>query len=222
MAQADVLALVQLLSNGQADSNLALGFYTDAMQDLGKNNWHTTATPITITAGNALLTLPNTLLNLLVLIYDNDVLSDLSLRELESIRVGWRIGFGRPIAYTREIETAKSLELFPVPDVTAQAIIPVHGLPVGQDYTPGNAIAIYAENRIDALPYLTLPIALQILYREYARTSDHTDHEFAKLCKELGDMLFLWLLSFQMGETGNFNRPPDENPQTTPVGHDRI
>lgn len=187
--KADVLALVQTLSNGQADPNLALVFYDEVVNELAAGEWHTTATPLTVTSGSSLVNLPSTLLRLLQMIYDDDVLSKLSLRELESLRAGWRAQNGTPIAYTLESETIKSLEVFPVPNQTPTPIIPVHGLPVGEDYQPGNAVAIYAEYRTDVLPYLNLPVALRMLSKEYIRESDHMDANYAGLAGELATML---------------------------------
>lgn len=185
--KADVLALVATLSNGQADQSLASSFYDDLVSV--QDGWHTTATPIKFTANTSTVALPGKLLTLLQLIYDNDVISQLSLRELESIKYGWRSVGGRPISYTFQAESAKFVEVFPVPQTTSPAIIPVHGLPAGQDYTPGNGIAIYDQQVTDILPYLNLPFALKILEREYSRESDHMSMDFAAAAGSLGDTL---------------------------------
>jgi len=118
-------------------------------------------------------------------------LSQLTLRELEALNPGWRNVVGSPIAYTPEAETVKTIEVYPTPFTTSPAIVPVHGLPTGQDYvgTPGNGLSIHSENRTDATPYLTLPIALKVLAREYTRESGHQDFAFATLAGQLGDML---------------------------------
>lgn len=210
MSQTDVLALVATLSANQADPTTSLGYYLDEVEDLGSANWHTTAQPVTVTAGSDAVTLPDTMLNLLSFIYDDDVLEDVGLRELESLRIGWRNEPGRPIAFTRQGTTAKTLELFPVPNLTPTPIIPLHGLPTGEDYEPGNAIAIVSEFRADALEYLTLPLALRVLYREYSRTSDHTDVNFAELCKQAADVLLGLLRNYGMDQSGNFNRGPQD------------
>jgi hypothetical protein len=187
MAKADCIALVATLSNNQADPNLASSFYDDLVSS--QAGWHTTATPITFTAQTSTVPLPPDLLSLLQLIYDNDVLSQNSLRELEAIKYGWRSVSGRPIAFTFQAEPAKVAEVFPVPPTTSPLIIPVHGLPVGQDYAPGNGIAIYDQQVVDILPYLNLPFALKILAREYSRESDHMSADFAAAAGALGDML---------------------------------
>lgn len=192
--KADVQALVVLLSNGQADLTLFDKLYSDVITTLGPANWLTTAVPITYTAKTSTVPLPPNLLNLICLIYDDTVLSSLSLRELETLNPGWRNVVGSPIAYTVESETVKTVEVYPIPYSTSPPIIPVHGLPTGQDYAPGNGISIHSELRDDAMPYLTVPIALKVLSREYVRESPHMDVAFAGLCEQLG-MLLLKLLS---------------------------
>ena len=190
MSQADVQALVVLLSNGQADQTLFPKFFFDVMNILGGTDWHTIAVPIKFIAGQNTVQLPGNLLNLINVVYDDTVLSELSLRELESITTGWRIAVGSPVAYTLETETAKTIAVFQTPFETSPMIIPVHGLPTGEDYTPGNGISIHSERRDDPLAYLTLPIALYILEREYNRESPHQDFAFAMGCRALGDLLF--------------------------------
>jgi hypothetical protein len=190
MSVADVQSIVALISNGQYDPTLFQQFFNSEMTIIGGQNWHTTAVPITFTAGQPSVALPTTLLNLITVIYDTTVLSELTLRELEALTTGWRNNPGYPIAYTTETETSKSIAVAPVPASTSPPIIPVHGLPTGRDYQPGNGISIHSEYRHDPLDYLTLPIALGILWREYVRESDHQDFAFGMACKQLSDTLF--------------------------------
>lgn len=193
MSRADVQNLVNLLSNGQAAPTLFGELYDDVMATLGLANWHTTAVPITFTEGQPTVTLPTTLLNLITLIYDDAALSNLTLRELESITDGWRNSNGTPVAYTLETETVKTAAVYPVPYRTSPPIIPVHGLPVGLDYQPGNGVSIHSELRNDPLPILTVPIALRIMEREYDRESPHQDYALSSACKALADLLFSML-----------------------------
>ena len=190
MAKADVQNLVSLLSNGQYDATLFDGLYNDTINDLGGDDWLTVAVPITFTEGSTAVNLPDTLLNILTIIHDDTVLSDLTLRELEALSNGnWRAEKGVVVAYTRESETVKTIEVYKTPTQTSPLIVPVHGLPTGEDYNPGNGISIHSEFRQDAMPYLTIPLALLVLAREYYRQSPHIDFAFAGLCEGLGRML---------------------------------
>ena len=190
---AAVEALCTLLSNGQFDTTLFAGFFNFTMARSEVARFHTTATPITFTEKQTTVNLPAPLLSLITLIYDDTVLSDLELRELESLNPGWRNTVGSPIAFTRQAETVKTVEVFPAPFKTSPPIIPVHGLPTGRDYTPGNGIAIYEELRADCLEYLILPIALLVLEREYIRESSHQDFAFGVACGQLGAELLKML-----------------------------
>lgn len=181
-----VQALTILLSNNQMDQSLFTGFFNFIMSRAEIARFHTTASPITFTEQQTAVNLPASVLNLHTLIYDDTVLSDLELRELESLNPGWRNKVGFPIAFTRQAESVKTVEVFPAPFKTSPPIIPVHGLPTGLDYVPGNGIAIYAELRADCLPYLILPIALLVLEREYIRASPHQDFAFGVAVGQLG------------------------------------
>lgn len=169
----DAQNLYTLLSNGQADTNLFAQFYSDVMNVLGPKRWHTTTSPINLTEGTPLITLPPTLLDLLSVLYDGRFLSLLQLREVEVLNSGWRNAVGNPISYIEEAEAAQTIELYPAPYATS----------------PPTATAIYVENRANSLPILTLPIALLTLQREFVRESDHTDVEFGNLCGMLGQLL---------------------------------
>jgi hypothetical protein len=189
MSRADVESVVSLLSNAQYDPTVFDRLYQDVIRTLGPAKWLTTAVPITFTEGSTSVALPNNLLEIVCIIYDDTVLSPLMLRELEALNPGWRNVTGNPIAYTLEAETSKTIEVFPTPFTTSPPIVPVHGLPTGEDYVPGNGISIHSESRVDALPYLTLPLALKVLAREYVRESAHQDFAFGTLCDQLGDLL---------------------------------
>ena len=172
-SQADVQALVNLLSNGTADTNLFALEYSDVVNALGPTRWHTTTASVSLTEGSTIADFPASLLNLLALTYDGRFLSRLELRELEVLNSGWRNAVGTPIAYTLEAEAALTAELYPAPYTTS----------------PPTATAIYAENRTNVLPVLTLPVALLVLQREFSRESDHCDVAFADLCGALGQLL---------------------------------
>ncbi len=194
MAYLDVYNLVLLLSNNQADVTLVQGFYDAVVDSLGPSLWHTNAVPITFTEKTSTVNLPANLLQIIQIIYDDTVLTPLDLRELESIKWGWRNAAGSPVAFTAEAENVKTIEVFPIPVLTSPAIVPVHGLPTGEDYKPGNGISIHSETRADVLDYLTLPVALKVLTREYLRESIHKDFAFGMLCDALGGMLLKMLM----------------------------
>lgn len=169
----DCQGIVNLLSNGQADTNLFQLQYNDVVNTLGPKRWHTTTAIVNVTEGTPLITLPASLLDLIKIIYDGKSCSLLELREVEVLNSGWRNAVGTPIAYIEEAESAQTVELYPAPYTNS----------------PPTALAIYVESRANVLPILTLPVALLVLQREFSRESDHTSVDFANLCGELGMML---------------------------------
>jgi hypothetical protein len=172
-SMADVQTIVNLLSNGQADTNLFALQYSDVVNTLGPTRWHTTTAPVDVTEGTPLISLPSTLLDLIAMIYDGRFLSLLELREVEVLNSGWRNSVGTPISYIEQAEMAQTVELYPAPYTNS----------------PPTATAVYVENRTNVLPILTLPVALLVLQREFARESDHSDYQFAALCGALGQLL---------------------------------
>jgi hypothetical protein len=173
MSQAQTQALVTLLSNGQADTSLFPQIYSDVMTviEAGDQHWHTNAVSINFTEGSPNVTLPAALLDVISIIYDDTVLSQLTLRELEALRSGWRQPTGAPVAYTVEALTAKTIQVSPSPSYA------------------NTGLSIHSELRTNELPYLTLPIALLCLAREYIRESPHMDATMAQLCAALGNLL---------------------------------
>lgn len=178
-SMADVQTIVNLLSNGQADTNLFALQYSDVVNTLGPMKWHTTTSTVNVTEGTPLIALPAALLNLITIVFDGQALSQLEHRELEVLNFGWRNAVGTPIAYTLEDLPAQQAELYPAPYSTS----------------PPTATAIYVESRTNVLPILTLPVALLVLQREFVRESDHTDVEFGNLCGTLGNLLLQMLES---------------------------
>lgn len=188
--RADVLSLVQLLANNAADAALINAFYDEAVISLAEQRWLTQASLITLTEGVTTASLPGNAVEILGLYYDNEALTEMNLTDLKYIfGENWRQQKGRPRAYTEEAETRKTVEVCPAPNVPSSAVIPVHGLPLGEDFPTYNGVIINSETRNDVPVHLELPLALLILRREYARESDHQDLAFAESAGALGDML---------------------------------
>lgn len=188
MAQNDVLGLVSTLSGGQADATLAAQFYGEIVDSWGAANYLSNATLITQTATEE-FTLPAPVRNVMGVIFDDSELGYLSLRELEALDPLWRNTKGpKPVAWTSEGESAKTLALYPTPVVAAAAPGGVPD-PLGTDYPPYSIVLIHSESRTNVPVYFELPLALLILEREYARESDHADIELAAAFGETGRLL---------------------------------
>lgn len=188
--RADVLALVQLLSNNAADAALCNQFYDEVVTDLAQQRWLTQASVLTLSEGTTTVQLPLNAVEILSLYYDNEALTEMGLADLLYVYGEmWRSRRGRPHAYTRESETAKVIEVAPPPDLPSNPLIPIHGLPTGWDYPLYAGLIINSETRNDVPVYLELPLALLILQREYARESDHQDLALAGAAGALAELL---------------------------------
>lgn len=173
MSMADVLALVQTISNGAADGTATPAFYSDTINELAEALWFTQAQPWTNTIGQlevdfiAVLT-PDPI-DISAIVYNDSELDEANLLELEMIDPHWRDAQGRPTTFVVEDEDAKVVALYPRPD---------------EARTDNQVFFSYAPT--DAFYYLELAIAMRILEREMMRESDHCDMQMAALCGTVG------------------------------------
>ena len=189
MSQATVLALVAELSNGQADLNLASGFYTDAVNELADRHFLTTTALANYLNGGTEVPLPRDLRSLLGVIYQDRQVDEMTLRELEHVDSRWRERLGKPRGFTRETETAKTIALYPTPDV--DAALPAGPLPVlGAGYPQFNGVVFYSGYRDPIPQQLELITVFWILAREYSRESDHQDGAMAAFAENMVTLLY--------------------------------
>ena len=188
MSQADVLLLVSQLSNGQADQTLAAGFYTDAINELADRQFLSTTSLAEFTEGGTEFALPSASRTLLGVVYTNAQIDEMTLRQLEHVDYRWRERNGKPRGFTRETETAKTIGLFPTPDVGASPY--VSGPPLGTGYPAYNGVIFYSGFRDPVPQHLELIIVAWILNREYSRESDHQDKPTADFWGNMKDILY--------------------------------
>ena len=189
MSRATVLQRVQDLATAQPDAIAIDKFYDHVVADLGRGEWLLTATLVAVTAGTSEYTPPSTVLDIKHVFYDDRVLYKESLRALESVNPSWRDERGTPYAYVGVDETNKDFRLYPNPDRASKPVIPVHGAPFGWDYPAGTVVIIATEFRENLPPWLEMPVAYDILSREFGRESDHKDRKFADLCDKMSKLL---------------------------------
>lgn len=193
--KADVLALVQLISNQQADPAVIDHIYDEVVNAWGARPLITNATLQTLVAGQTEFDFPAaTILSVLGLIFDQRELGKLRLRELENLNPMWRSETGYPVAFTDEAEAAKSLALYPTPNVPSGPDLGNFGEPLGRDYPVYNLCLIHTEYRADVMPYLEPALTFYVLAREYARESDHVNPAMAALCEEFAGLCLEMIL----------------------------
>lgn len=189
MSKATVLALVQTLAGDQADVTTLDRYYTEAVFDLGTQQWLTQAALFPLAIGDETVVLPDNVIAVLDAVYDDVSLDFVPLSDLEAIQLAWRDQSGRPQAYLTEDEPANTLRLWPTPNVPSGDFIWLHGAPLGLDF-PQNAICLFHTETRDDLPaWLELPTALRVCSLEFERESDHRDPVFARRCAQLADVL---------------------------------
>ena len=188
MAQADVLNLVTELSNGQADPALAVGFYTDAVNELADRHFLTTTALAAFQANGTEFVMPAALRSLISVIYSDVQIDEMSLRQLEHVDYRWRERVNKPRAYTLETETAKTIALYPTPDVSAAPY--VSGPTLGTGYPTFNGVLFYSGFRDPVPQQLELILVFWILAREYSRESDHQNGEWTAFAQNMVDLLY--------------------------------
>lgn len=168
MAKADVLTLVDDLSLGQANATEAAVFYDEIIRELGFIEVLTGTETITIHAGTSSYNLAVDTIRALEFYNTAGYLPKSAYSGLGALfGASWRTRVGSPLAVTVEDENNNSFSLVPSPNYSDTMTV------------------IRTETRTDVPVWLELPIALEILSREFLRESDHQDLEFSSLAKQI-------------------------------------
>ena len=169
MPMADVLALVQTISNGAADTTATAAFYSDTITELATQDWFTTAQLWTNTIGQLEVNFQTistlNLVDLETVVYNSTELDLATLIEMQMIDPQWRDRVGRPTTFIIEDENSKVAALYPAPDEARS-----------------DNVVFFSFTPVDAFYYLELYVALRILEREMMRQSNHADMEMATFC----------------------------------------
>jgi hypothetical protein len=144
-----------------------------------------------ITSGTSTYSYETDMLQVVYAIMFDELLSSSSEAGLEAYSKTWRTDTGTPIAFTQDRVTARQYRLYPEPDFTSDPLIPLVGQPWGEDYPDDTLALIYSDNRESNIPDIfALPTAFDALAREFSYPSDHTDNEFAEVCRNLAQIFY--------------------------------
>lgn len=190
VSKVDVIALVQELCTHQGDPAALDKYFDEVISDLGRKGWLCVAEVLAVTKDTFEYEPPSTVIELWNVIYDDRMLYKENLRAIEAINVNWRDEVGTPRAYVVEDESNKKFRLYPKPDRTSKDLAPVFGSPLGLDYPTYSVVVIISEQRNEIPAWLVMPVAFDILNREFVRESDHQDTTFADACKKLSTMFY--------------------------------
>lgn len=189
MSQSDVLSLCQELCTNQADATAIIKYYDEIVADLGRGEWLIVAEILSTTADTFEYDPPSNIADLKAVLYDDRWLYKENLRALEAVNPHWRDERGTPRAYVLEDESNHKFRLYPKPDRNSKDFVPIFGSPLGLDFPEYSVVVLMTELRTDLPPWLEMPVAWEILAREFARESDHMDLSFAKIAKQISQKM---------------------------------
>lgn len=168
-------ARIKTLVNDYAlaeEGTLAVDRYFDAvMRDLAWTEDLIEVSTDTIFAGQTSTTLSAVAVKIVAVFFNGRQLDQISLRSLESFDPRWRDQKGEPVAYTTEGELTKTIRFYPTPD------------------SDGTLTIFHTQIQVAVPQWLELPIAFEILSREYGRESNHRDDTFSQLCSQVSGLL---------------------------------
>lgn len=166
---ATVTTYITQLSNGEADTTLAAGFYEDVLGQLDLAELLTTTT--SVAKSGTTYTLPDPGVRILLTLYSNVQLGELSVREADFVDPKWRSTAGAtPYNFVRESFSQRQQQLVPIP--------------------AGNVTFVNTYVQTGSLPaWLQMPVALLCLGMEYRRESNHQNLALASACTSLGQLL---------------------------------
>lgn len=173
MAKADVLTLVSNFGVNAVDANETTILYDEVVRELGLRGVLVGTEQINVIAGAATYKLLSDMKQILEIHGIGGRLSRETVNGLQAIfGANWRDMKSTPLAFTTIEEEDKVVRLVPEP-------------------TEADTMTVLrAEEPTDVPVWLELPVAMEVLSREYSRESDHQDIAFAALAHELSTLLF--------------------------------
>jgi hypothetical protein len=203
MPNATITTLVNQLALVTIDNTVQQSFQDDVIFELARGMYpgvraQTTAAFIAATAGTAQYTLPTASPAFqrvpLVICYDDRQLAQVSRTEAWEYEEEWRRNpSAHVVGYLQDPEDRTVFSLVPPPRTDGAAI--GTNTPTNVTTWPAGNITVIAASADTTFPSavyadLILPIALEVLAREFARDSDHQDEVFAATCHTLASLFF--------------------------------
>lgn len=173
MAKADVLGLVTEFCLGLASGDEASRYYDEIVREIGLSEVLTGVDVQAIATDEPEHTNQADTIRILELhTGDYGRLDRTDQQSVESFRATWRVGSGSPNAFIQSNINEDTLRLIPVPS------------------KPDTLSTIRTEYREDVPVWLELPIAFEIMSREFFRESDHQDLTLAIAAAGAATILF--------------------------------
>ena len=190
MPRSDVLTLVTDFGLGHGRGIEEEKYYDDVLERLGFDKWFTQVSFVSVTAGTPTYTLDFNPAKIIAAFFGASMIYRESVAGLEALNPNWRDEKGTPQFFTSEGETVNVIRLYPEPDVTSGIFSFSSGSPFGVDFPKSVLGLVHSDTIVDAPSWLDLPIALEVLSKEFMHQSDHRDEEFSGLCKQISDFIY--------------------------------
>lgn len=145
-----------------------------------------------VTAGTSEYTPEARAIKILAAFFGSKQLSLTDIPDLEAYNDDWRNDTDTPWAISFDEQSGSDYFLYPEPNVTSNAFIPLTDAdPFGRDYPANNTALLYGDKRdMDIHDYTALSIVLKALSKEFTRPSSHRDKTFSDGCGLLADLIF--------------------------------
>lgn len=191
MTKSEILQIVYDISANKADPITCDRYYDELIDHLGRQCQELTKIEtIPVIKNTSTYSLPSDCIVEFTVLFDGRQLSKTTIQQLEAFDINWNQKIGKPIAYTKDELTARTIRLYPIPDVSTGPYDYTYGEPIGLSFPPYSLTFIFSA-RNDKVPYhLALALVFQILSWEFARPSKHQSLSFSKACGQLSGILF--------------------------------
>ena len=173
MSKTTTLTLVSDMGLSDTTSTEADRLYDDIVRELGAMGILTENGTKAVTAGTATYTAPTNTIRVLEIHGGYGIIDQMDYAILTNLlgpRFHQRIG--RSEMWCHEHETIKDFRLVPSPNESDTFTV------------------LITQYQTNVPSWLEMPIALEVLHREYLRESNHQDVDFAMLCRKLSTMWF--------------------------------
>lgn len=189
MSKATIKSLVSDLAFSMNDEATTEEHYVDSIRGLAQMDYLTEARLIQSTEGTSTYVIPDDIVRILEIFHDTSKLGREEISSLQSWNSEWRDEEGTPHSYVVEQLGKKTIRVVPTPDKSSSDFSFALGAGFGTDFPENSLLVIHSETPSDVQDWLDLPVALDILGREFTHESDHQDIQFGALCKQFSQLL---------------------------------
>lgn len=186
-----VLELTALLSTGRSDQGLAGYYYEEVVRELARDRQLAEVVLLDLEAETGAYQYPNHLVHLMGVFFDDTQLSPMHEEAARAVDPQWRHARGHPECFLVEKDAVRRIRLYPMPEQDSAPYLGLYGLPFGLDFPMGTGVMVGGFISENIPEFWALPVALEVLAREFSRESDHKDVAWAAMCRNLAMLCFV-------------------------------